>query len=209
MGSLDENKTMAQLVSTITNYMTTHGITDANTLAGSYFIVEADIELNWSNAAYPAPWYYLSPGDEGDEAPPVYLEKGDMIVFKSYLPANVGASESEQWVFFVINNSYALATDGAPGIVTLSSITDITYTATNKVITENILKGIIGPGPGKIAEGDHAQAGLYQHLNSDLTKYPDYYLIMETHCRQPQAVYRKRLYCRASLGLTLMSMSKP
>lgn len=170
MGALAENKIMAQLVATITNYMTAHGITDANTLAGSYFIVEGNIQLDWTNAAYPAPRYYLSPGDEGDESAPVDLEKGDMVVLKSYLPANVGASESEQWNFFVINNSYALATSGSPGIVTLSGITSIPATATNSVITENILKGLIGPGPGKISQGDHAHSGIYQPLDSDLTK---------------------------------------
>jgi hypothetical protein len=114
---------------------------------GSYYIATADIEI--TSTAFST---VLEPGDEGDFTPPISIEAGDWVIITDWAVDN--------YTFAIINNTYALATDTEKGLVTLSSATDTTGT-TSKVITENVLGGLIGTAANTIAAGDHLHDDRY------------------------------------------------
>lgn len=92
---------------------------------------------------------------------PITLEQGDWLIFQK-LPAG------DTWL--VVNNQHGVASSSIAGIVKLSNKTKTTSMSGDFVITENILKGLLGTGAGQIAKGDHNHDQKYQPLNDNLSK---------------------------------------
>jgi hypothetical protein len=93
-------------------------------------------------------------GEEGDDTPPVYLEKGDWIVLNSTL---IPAAGVYIYYFSIVNNTYADATPFAKGVVTLSQSISL-QDDTNAVITESVLQGLLGTGADQLAAGSHTHS---------------------------------------------------
>jgi hypothetical protein len=102
-------------------------------------------------------------GEEEDDTPPVYLEKGDWIVLNSTL---IPAAGAYIYYFSIVNNTYADATPFAKGVVTLSQSISL-QDDTNAVITESVLQGLLGTGADQLAVGNHT------HAIADVTNLQD------------------------------------
>ena len=160
------------LAKQLVDYASSHGLgSNLNALAGSYWIVQGPgggidyIDLEWSNST--GTQYLVSPGDEGDNASPIRLEKGDLIVFKDYFEGDIDLLIPQTFSFMIINNTYSDASAELKGVVKLSDITVLPASPDNDVITEAILKGLIGTSAGKIAAGDHNHASLYLGISAN------------------------------------------
>ena len=83
-------------------------------LIGYAFIASQNFTLNQgtlpTNTAFT-----INPGDEGDATVPIDIEVGDILMVSNYS----FSSPTHTYTFAVINNTYGVATGGAPGIVTL------------------------------------------------------------------------------------------
>lgn len=134
--------------------------TDAAELVGSYRVVTDAGYVKNTNGTYTISPYYSfqigaegspslddSIGEEGDNASPIYLEKGDWIVYTAQREPTSGA---KYYLFSIINNTYQNATTGLLGVVKLTDATNAgQYNASSntgglvngasEVITENFL----------------------------------------------------------------------
>lgn len=176
-GSTEGNAiSLSTLFGSIVNY--SNYTTTAEQSIGTYFIVNAAGFVTSSlgtlgSVAYYAfkafvattsPYYSADLGEEGDNTPPIYLERGDWIVLNGKTSPTSGVY---YYTFSVVNNTYADASSSVKGVVYLSQSTS-TQDSSTDVITEYVLNGLIGTGAGQIAAGDHTHTG-YQAADGDLT----------------------------------------
>lgn len=159
------------LAKQLVDYASSHGLgSNLNALAGSYWIAQGPaesqfVDITWNNDI--ATQYFVFPGDEGVTSSPIRLERGDLLVFKDYAEGSIEHQIPNTFSFMVINNTYNDATDELKGVVKLSNVTVLPANPDNDVITEAILKGLIGTSAGKIAAGDHNHASLYLGISAN------------------------------------------
>ena len=99
-------------------------------------------------------------GEEGDNTSPIYLEKGDWIVFTARRSPTSGVN---YYVFSIINNTYSDATSTVKGVVLLSDAANTSELSGNQVVTEGTLSGLIGAigDANKLAPAAHNHDGIY------------------------------------------------
>ena len=147
--------------------------TDASELVGSYRVVtDAGFVKNTTGSQNSAPWYEFrvkqegssqlddAIGEEGDNASPIYLEKGDWIVYTAKTQPTSGVI---YYVFSIINNTYQDASASVKGIVQLSNASDTSSLSGNDVVTEGVLNSLIGSigDANKLAPAAHNHDGRY------------------------------------------------
>lgn len=171
LGEISGSRDLTTLALAVSTYMSSHGyVTPASweALYGAYFQCTTNVTLSWTDTADIV--CTVNPGDEGDTTSPIYLESGDMLVFKSY--SESGEPVTAHYGFFVMNNTYGAADTNTFGITKLSSISlykvDGNNVTGNNVITDGVLAGLVGSATGKIAAGDHAHTGVYQPKSTSL-----------------------------------------
>lgn len=145
-------------ISAATNLDTYGDLFDDPSAKGSYLIATATLSLTTGGKST-----MLTPGDEGDYTFPITVEAGDWVILNNW--------DTDDYTWAIINNTHSNATTSAVGLVQLSSATVTTsMNGSSKVITEDVLFDTIGTSAGKIAAGDHNHSGVYQPLDTDLTK---------------------------------------
>ena len=99
-------------------------------------------------------------GEEGDNTSPIYLEKGDWIVFTARRNPTSGVN---YYVFSIINNTYQNATATVKGVVELSDAANTSELSGDEVITESVLDGLIGAigDANKLAPAAHNHDNVY------------------------------------------------
>jgi hypothetical protein len=100
----------------------------------------------------------------------VVLEKGDWVILSAIKPETNIPNISTSITFAIVNNTYEDATAGIKGIVSLSSAT-ATNVISNDVITNQVLNGLMGMEPGKIAPGSHNHDTTYLKIEDSFSYF--------------------------------------
>lgn len=147
--------------------------TDAAELVGSYRVVtDAGYVKNTGGTQNSAAYFEFrlkqegssqlddAIGEEGDNTSPIYLEKGDWIVYTARTQPTSGVI---YYVFSIINNTYQDATSTLKGVVQLSGASDTSALSGNDVITEGVLNSLIGSigDANKLAPAAHNHDNVY------------------------------------------------